>query len=102
MGRYRKTIMELRMFEQIWGYFSGAKEGKEIAFDWPDDSAGKIPPKQIANLCKRMEVNDYIICPNRRQSSRIFSWHRRNTDNQLITRSVISRGKESIKVWRVR
>ena len=49
------------MFEQIWGYFSGAKEGKEIAFDWPDDSAGKIPPKQIANLCNHLPKSQTVI-----------------------------------------
>ena len=90
------------MFEQIWGYLTGAKEGKEIVWDWHDDNSEKIPPKYVANLCKRMQVNDYIICPSRRESGRVFSWHRRNTDNQLITRSIMKNGKAVIKVWRIR
>lgn len=85
------------MFDMIWGYFKGVKEGKQ--HDYPQSD--RPSAAEVRKVASEIKVNDYIICPDRREAARVARliklW-----DADCITRSVMHNGKESIKVWRIR
>lgn len=86
------------MFQMLREKFKGMKEGKQIAYPM-DVRPSKKEAKEIAHS---MGVNDYLICPNRREAQRIYGFLKRRADCDIITRSVMHNGKEAIKVWRIR
>ena len=86
------------MFDRLWGKLKGVSEGKQI--DYPFDER---PSKdEVRSIAERIGVNDFTVCPNRREALRIYGYLKRRGDCDVITRSVVFKGKECIKVWRIR
>tara|TARA_R100000700_G_scaffold6583_1_gene10214 strand:+ start:127 stop:399 length:273 start_codon:yes stop_codon:yes gene_type:complete len=90
------------MFDILWGKLKGVKEGRQIPYPL-DRQPSMAEARQIAY---EMDVNDYVICPDRKQAQRIYGFikrHRKSKfEGDVMTRSVIHNGKECIKVWRIR
>ena len=86
------------MFETLWGKLKGVKEGRQIPFPL-DRHPSLAEARQIA---KSINVNDYVICPDRKQAQRVYGFLKRTAKGDVITRSVMYDGKECIKVWRIR
>tara|TARA_R100001129_G_scaffold185632_1_gene174448 strand:+ start:373 stop:633 length:261 start_codon:yes stop_codon:yes gene_type:complete len=86
------------MFEIIWGKLMGVKEGKQI--DYPLDRHPSLA--EARQIAYSMDVNDYVICPDRKQAHRIYGFLRRKPEGDVITRSVLYKGRECIKVWRIK
>jgi len=90
------------MFDILWGKLRGVKEGKRIPYPM-DRQPSMAEARQIAY---EMDVNDYVICPDRKQAQRIYGFIKRLTkikaEGDVMTRSVMHNGKEAIKVWRIR
>jgi len=86
------------MFDRLWGKLKGVSEGVHIEYPF-DERPTKDEAKGIA---KAIKVNDFTICPNRREAQRIYGFLKRHGDCDVITRSVMHKGKECIKVWRIR
>jgi len=90
------------MFDILWGKLKGVKEGRQIPYPL-DRQPSMAEARQIAY---EMDVNDYVICPDRKQAQRIYGFIKRHRKSKLegdvMTRSVMHNGKEAIKVWRIR
>lgn len=84
------------MFDRIWGKLRGVKEGIEIPYP-----VGEVSVPQVRLVAESLHVNDFVICPNRREASRVYNMLKK-WDCDAITRSVMWHGKPSIKVWRIR
>ena len=85
------------MFDIIWGYLKGVREGQQR--DYP--MSERPDYKEVRVIAKAIKVNDYVICPNRREAARVAKLLR-DWGSDYITRSVMHDGKEAIKVWRIR
>lgn len=85
------------MFDRVWGFLTGAKEGVQI--DYPLDHSPAI--QEVRNITSTIGVYDFVICPDRKEAMRVYRLLR-NFDMQAITRSVMYQGKPCVKVWRVR
>lgn len=84
------------LFDRIWGIFKGVKEGIEVGYP-----SGKVTHRQVRQVVKCIRVNDYVICPNRREAARVFTLLKKSGCD-AITRSIMWQGKPSVKVWRIR
>ena len=84
------------MFDTLWGYLKGVREGKQ--HDYPLE---RPTPNEVREISLNIELNDYVICPNRREAARVARLLKK-WDADCITRSVMHKGKEAIKVWRIR
>ena len=85
------------MFDTLWGYLKGVREGQQR--DYPMSERPHY--KEVRVIAKAIKVNDYVICPNRREAARVAKLLR-DWGSDYITRSVMHDGKEAIKVWRIR
>tara|TARA_R100001460_G_scaffold31429_2_gene61876 strand:+ start:261 stop:521 length:261 start_codon:yes stop_codon:yes gene_type:complete len=86
----------MSIFDMLWGKLKGVREG--VQHQYPSQRPSH---KELREVADNMGVNDYVICPSRREAARVFARLRR-LDADCMTRSVMYNGKEAIKVWRIR
>ena len=84
------------MFERVWGFLKGDKEGKQHQYPELPISA-----TQVRALAMEMGVNDVTLAPNRREAARLMAIMKKE-GGYSISRTVMVKGEQAVKVWRVR
>lgn len=84
------------MFERVWGFLKGDKEGK--SHEYPELP---ISATQVRALVMGMSVNDVVITPNRREAHRVMGIIKKE-GGYAISRTIMIKGEKAVKVWRVR